>query len=273
VRAAAVNLPRLFEAPVAASRGQLPASLKQELACSLLGVLAQHPSAGLALQLPPGEPVELPPLADDAAGEKAKQQSTQAAASQDAVSAPLPATPPSTPPPLPAQLPQPMLPVALHTNAAAHGELQERAVLWLDAAVAALRATSSCLQWEPLLQPPLPGQPPAPKLPATESVNLTTVPVDMWLQLLQGTCAAARAVLHAHGHTGLKTIYRVHGGRMLPRLTEFDTNGVLARKLEAASIALQTLIQRVRGRAAGWEWVGRDRWGRARPCAGTLVPA
>jgi hypothetical protein len=57
-------------------------------------------------------------------------------------------------------------------------------------------------------------------------------------------------VLRAHGHTGLKTIYRAHGGRMLPQLTEFDANGTLARTLEAASIALQTLIQRVRGRHA-----------------------
>ncbi|GBF90113.1 hypothetical protein Rsub_02821 [Raphidocelis subcapitata] len=249
VRTAAVNLPRLFEAPVAAARGLLPASLKQELVCSLLGVLAQHPSAGLALQLQAGEPVELPPLADDAAGEQAKQQSDQPQAGNGANGTPLAAaaTPPSTPPP--AQLPPPVLPVTLHPNAAAYGELQERAVLWLDAAVAALQATGSCLQWEPLLSPPLPGQPPAPKLPATESVNLTTVPVDIWLQLLQGTCAASRSVLRAHGHTGLKTIYRAHGGRMLPQLTEFDANGTLARTLEAASIALQTLIQRA---LTGW---------------------
>jgi len=275
VRSAGINLPRFFDSPSSMGRAQLPASLKQELVCALLGVLAQHPSAALALQLPAGEPVEAPPLTEGEADEpvgaptqqpvdQAEQQSADGngihPAPQDGGSlsslralgstSPAPATPlgaTSQPPALPpASLPQP-----LHPNAAAHGELQERAVLWLDAAVAALQATGLCLQWEPLVPPPLPGQPPAPKLPAMESVNLSTVPVDMWLQLLQGTCAASRAVLRAHGHTGLKTIYRTNGGRMLSRLTVFDANGSLAQMLEAASITLQTMIQRVGVRDEG----------------------
>jgi hypothetical protein len=279
VRSAGINLPRFLDGPTSINRGQLPASLKQELVCALLGVIAQHPSAGLALQLPAGEPVELPPVAEGEAkqrkqpGEAQPQPPPQQEPSQgngvahdqpaaDGAVLPDLGIPGIAPPALqllqlpPASTSPP--PAPLHPNAAAHGELQERAVLWLDAAVAALQATGLCLQWEPLLPPPLPGQPPAPKLPAMESVNLTTVPVDMWLQLLQGTCAASRAVLRAHGHAGLKTIYRANGGRMLARLTAFDANGALAHMLESASIMLQTMIQRVgggglrgRGRACG----------------------
>lgn len=268
VRSAGLNLPRFWDGSSTVVRGQLPASLKQEMVCALLGVLAQHPSAGLALQLPAGEPVELPPLADDGKGEeqqaakegKHRQHSSkahanggppaeQAAGSVSGEQGAGAATEPAPTAPQPAQLPAVVLPSQeLHPNAAAHGELQERAVLWLDAAVAALQATASCLQWEPLLPPPLPGQPPTPKLPAMEAVNLTTVPVDLWLQLLQGTSAASRAVLRAHGHTGLKSVYRANGGRMLAQLTSFDANGALARALEGASITLQTLIQRVSGR-------------------------
>lgn len=265
VKSAGISLPRFLDAPVPIVRGQLPASLKQELVCALLGVLAQHPSSGLALQLPPGEPVELPPLGEDAAGEpksdKPPVSSSQGEQLQQQVqngsaslrfsggfSTPQEQQPPSSPRnSQQSQLLASVLPPALqplHPNAAAHGELQERAVLWLDAAVAALQATGCCLQWEPLLPPPLPGQPPTPKLPAMQAVNLTTVPVDLWLQLLQGTCAASRAILRAHGHTGLKSIYRANSGRMLPCLTVFDVTGMLARMLEGASISLQTMIQR-----------------------------
>jgi hypothetical protein len=273
VRSAGATLTRFVDGPAASTRTQLPASLKQELVCSLLGVLAQHPSAGLALQLPPGEPVELPPLAEEEASTPATdgQQTAEVHQGDEATADPNGTAPPATPPgtapgpsvglPSPpaaapsaaAAAPSPMPPAieVLHPNAAAHGELQERAVLWLDAAVAALQSTGGCLQWEPLLPPPLPGQPPAPKLPAMEAANLTTVPVDMWLQLLQGTCAASRAVLRAHGHTGLKTIYRANSGRMLSRLTTFDFDGKLAHSLEAASISLQTMIQRVRGQWGG----------------------
>jgi hypothetical protein len=281
VRSAGASLSRFLDGPAASTRAQLPASLKQELVCSLLGVLAQHPSAGLALQLPAGEPVELPPLAEEEAAAAAAAEPEATGAEEGAAdtqqpadaaspqvngtakpappppSGPLPSlglpSPPAAPAsaPVAAPSPAPLPPVeVLHPNAAAHGELQERAVLWLDAAVAALQATGCCLQWEPLLPPPLPGQPPAPKLPAMEAVNLTTVPVDMWLQLLQGTCAASRAVLRAHGHTGLKTVYRANRGRMLSRLTTFDFDGTLARMLEAASISLQTMIQRVGRRSA-----------------------
>ena len=248
VRSAGFHLPRFFDGPSAVSHGQLPASLKHELVCSLLGVLAQHASAGIALQLPAGEPVEPPPLPEAAEQPGAKPTANGGV--------PPPATNGAASPQAGDQLqpgrvqPQPQQhhhhqQQPLHPNAAAHGELQERAVLWLDAAVVALQATASCLQWEPLLPPPLPGQPPAPKLPAMEAVNLTTVPVDIWLQLLQGTCAASRAVLRAHGHTGLKTVYRANSGRMLTRLTLFDSNGALARALESSSIALQSMIQRV----------------------------
>lgn len=48
-------------------------------------------------------------------------------------------------------------------------------VMWLAAAVSALAATRACLQWEPLVVPPMPGQPPTPPLPPMASVNLTTV--------------------------------------------------------------------------------------------------
>ncbi len=48
-------------------------------------------------------------------------------------------------------------------------------VMWLGAAVSALAATRACLQWEPLVVPPMPGQPPTPPLPPMASVNLTTV--------------------------------------------------------------------------------------------------
>jgi hypothetical protein len=47
--------------------------------------------------------------------------------------------------------------------------------MWLGAAVSALAATRACLQWEPLVVPPMPGQPPTPPLPPMASVNLTTV--------------------------------------------------------------------------------------------------
>ena len=272
-RGAGISLPRFLDAPLAASRGQLPASLKQEMVCALLGVLARHASAGLALQLPAGEPVE-PPAAKEEEEEAAKAQAKGAGSSALSKGAQPPASPkpdvpgnepslglpsptafsalpPSSPPPLPAlppvQVPPPQLP--LHPNAAAHGETQERAVLWLDAVVAALQATAGCLHWEPLLPPPLPGQPPAPRLPAVEAVNLATVPADLWLQLLQGACAASRAVLRAHGHAGLKAVYRANAGRMLARLTAFDVNGALARALEAAAVALQALVQRA---LAGW---------------------
>lgn len=254
MRSAGVNLPFLY-GHNPAGRAELPASLKHELVCALLGVLAQHPSAGLALQLPPGEPVEPPPLAE-AAEQGKKAAGAQQGGGPGAAGAadspgqgangtggePAAAVKPTI------QLPSVVLPPAslpLHPNAAAHGELQERAVLWLDAAVVALQASASCLQWEPLLPPPLPGQPPAPRLPAMEAVNLTTVPVDIWLQLLQGACAASRAVLCAHGHAGLKAVYRANAGRMLARLTLFDASGSLAGKLEGSSIALQTMIQRV----------------------------
>ncbi|KAI8464574.1 MAG: hypothetical protein J3K34DRAFT_114028 [Monoraphidium minutum] len=253
VRSAGLNLPRMFEGQGALTAGQLPASLKHELVGALLGVLAQHPSAGLALQLPPGEPVEPPPLAE-AAGEQRKEQgsggdSQEAAAAAEALASRGPAATAANgaagqaAAPLPA-LVLPSAPLPLHPNAAAHGELQERAVLWLDAAVVALRATACCLQWEPLLPPPLPGQPPAPRLPAMAAVNLTTVPVDLWLQLLQGTCAASRAVLRAHGHDSLKAVYRTNSGRMLASLTAFGAGGALARMLEGASITLQGMIQR-----------------------------
>jgi hypothetical protein len=255
VRSAGFNLPRFFDGPGAASRTQLPASLKHELVCSLLGVLAQHASAGLALQLPPGEPVEPPPLpeAGDKGAAKPEANGGTSKPAANGAASPEPGPPGGAPPAPVAALAPPQQ--ALHPNAAAHGELQERAVMWLDAAVVALQATASCLQWEPLLPPPLPGQPPAPKLPSMEAVNLTTVPVDIWLQLLQGTCAASRAVLRAHGHTGLKTVYRANGGRMLARLTLFDANGALARALETSSISLQGMIQRVRSlswRQLGW---------------------
>ena len=250
VRSAGLTLPRFLDSPMAALAAQLPASLKQEMVCALLGVLAQHSSAALALQLPAGDPVEPPAVDDsqaDAAGQVAgangtAQEHQSAADTANAGSVPQPGSRPLLPPLVVPSSPRSL---PLHPNAAAHGELQERTVLWLDAAVAALQAAEGCLHWEPLLPPPLPGQPPAPKLPAMQAVNLTTVPVDMWLQLLQGACAASRAVLSAHGHAGLKTIYRANGGRMLARLTTFDVDGALALRLEAACITLQALIQKV----------------------------
>lgn len=86
--------------------------------------------------------------------------------------------------------------------------LQAQVVLWLGAAVTALNRTRACLHWEPLVPPPMPGQPPTPPLPALASVNLTTVPVDLWLQLLQLACQAVRGVVRLHGYDSLKAIYR-----------------------------------------------------------------
>jgi hypothetical protein len=54
----------------------------------------------------------------------------------------------------------------------------------------------------------MPGNPPAPPLPPLASVNLTTVPVDLWLQLLQAACQAVRGVVRLHGYDSLKAIYR-----------------------------------------------------------------
>lgn len=78
----------------------------------------------------------------------------------------------------------PTITVAYPTRSAA--ALQDRAnvlccdvqvVMWLGAAVSALAATRACLQWEPLVVPPMPGQPPTPPLPPMASVNLTTVSI------------------------------------------------------------------------------------------------
>jgi hypothetical protein len=54
------NLPRLLWDSPPPAKAQLPATLKQELVCSLLSVLSQHPAAAAALQLPPGKPVPPP---------------------------------------------------------------------------------------------------------------------------------------------------------------------------------------------------------------------
>jgi hypothetical protein len=86
--------------------------------------------------------------------------------------------------------------------------LQAQVITWLNAAVAALQHTRACLHWEPLVPPPMPGNPPAPPLPPLASVNLTTVPVDGWLQLLQAACQAVRGVVRLHGYDSLKAIYR-----------------------------------------------------------------
>lgn len=88
--------------------------------------------------------------------------------------------------------------------------LQASVVAWLGTATAVLAATRVCLRWEPLVTPPLPGMPPAPPLPPLTSVNLTTVPVDAWLTLLQAACQAVRGLVALHGYAGLKAIYR-HG--------------------------------------------------------------
>jgi hypothetical protein len=61
----------------------------------------------------------------------------------------------------------------------------------------------------------MPGNPPAPPLPPLASVNLTTVPVDLWLQLLQAACQAVRGVVRLHGYDSLKAIYRWALGRWL----------------------------------------------------------
>jgi hypothetical protein len=63
--------------------------------------------------------------------------------------------------------------------------------------------------------PPMPGSPPAPPLPPLASVNLTTVPVDLWLQLLQAACQAVRGVVRLHGYDSLKAIYRCVGSATL----------------------------------------------------------
>jgi hypothetical protein len=54
------SLPRLLWDTPPPARAQLPATLKQELVCTLLTVLSQHPAAAAALQLPPGKPVPPP---------------------------------------------------------------------------------------------------------------------------------------------------------------------------------------------------------------------
>jgi hypothetical protein len=93
--------------------------------------------------------------------------------------------------------------------------LQAQVVTWLGAAVTALQHTRACLHWEPLVPPPMPGSPPAPPLPPLASVNLTTVPVDLWLQLLQAACQAVRGVVRLHGYDSLKAIYRCVGSATL----------------------------------------------------------
>eukprot|EP00775_Hariotina_reticulata_P003868 gene3868-4123_t len=174
----AIALPKYLDAPPP-PRAQLPATLKQELVCTLLEVLSQHPSAEAALKLPPGKPSQV--------------------------------------------------------------------VLWLGAAVAALQHTRACLHWEPLVPPPMPGQPAAPPLPPLVSVNLTTVPVDLWLQLLQASCHAVRGVVRLHGYDSLKSIYRANGGCMLVQLSPWDTNRYLSHTCESAAAALQDLLARELG--------------------------
>ncbi|WIA16763.1 hypothetical protein OEZ85_013414 [Tetradesmus obliquus] len=110
--------------------------------------------------------------------------------------------------------------------------------------VTALQHSRACLHWEPLVPPPMPGNPPAPPLPPLASVNLTTVPVDAWLTLLQAACQAVRGVLRLHGYDSLKAIYRANGGRMLPQLSPWDASGSLARTAESAAAALQQLLAR-----------------------------
>jgi hypothetical protein len=122
-------------------------------------------------------------------------------------------------------------------------ELQARAVLWLGAAVTVLQRTRACLYWEPPVPPPMPGQPPSPALPPLQSVNLTTVPVDKWLQVLQCACHAARAVLRVHGHEELRSVYRANAGRMLQQLSPWDSNAYLSKSLESSAVQLQQVLQ------------------------------
>jgi hypothetical protein len=67
---------------------------------------------------------------------------------------------------------------------------RHQVVMWLGAAVSALAATRACLQWEPLVVPPMPGQPPTPPLPPMASVNLTTVSesVTLWCSMCHTLC-------------------------------------------------------------------------------------
>ena len=138
-------------------------------------------------------------------------------------------------------------------------EIQAKAVLWVGAAVTALQMTKACLQWEPLIPPPMPGQPPTPPLPPLQSVNLTTVPVDKWLQVLQGTCHAVRAVMRVHGHDELRSIYRANGGRMLQELSPWDGGGWLAKGLEGSAVSLQQVLQGVLTQWRGLSFAVRPR--------------
>lgn len=319
-------------------RPHLPPTLKQELVVTLLEVLASHPSADLALQLPAGAPHDhtMPPPAapalpgnGKAAGAGAfpglpalsltSQGGAAGVAGVPAAAAATPKSPPTTnkggvttlteqqrealaslfgggpatpkaggsstdpaapseaagggggggstaapavangntaapgvtalPPVLPAPVPlPPVLPPKVWTkdDLAAQpsvAELQARAVLWLGAAVTVLQRTRACLYWEPPVPPPMPGQPPSPALPPLQSVNLTTVPVDKWLQVLQCACHAARAVLRVHGHEELRSVYRANAGRMLQQLSPWDSNAYLSKSLESSAVQLQQVLQ------------------------------
>jgi hypothetical protein len=156
-------LPRsaLWEAPPPA-RAALPATLKQELACTLLSALARHPAAAAALQLPPGRPVVPPPSPfAAAASSSAPDQCTTNTDPQQQQQQQQPARPQFGPDDV--------------ATSAVVASLQAGVVVWLGAALAGLTATRAALHWEPLVLPPLPGQPPAPPLPPMASVNLTTV--------------------------------------------------------------------------------------------------
>jgi len=216
---ALANLPRLLWDTPPPAKAQLPATLKQELVCTLLTVLSQHPAAAAALQLPPGKPVPPPkPSAAAAAGGSSRtvsralsrglsrglsgvpppqpqQQQGTAANGVSTAAAALP--PPAAAPvdgddsssiaaesssaavqPTQQQQQQPVRPQFGPDDISTSpivASLQAQVVMWLGAAVSSLAATRACLQWEPLVVPPMPGQPPTPPLPPLASVNLTTV--------------------------------------------------------------------------------------------------
>jgi hypothetical protein len=169
-------------------RAQLPATLKQELVCTLLEVLSQHPSAEAALKLPPGKPVPPPPPPGTAAAAaaapaavtnstKQQQQSPDtafAAADSQPADGSSNGSLAAVPAAAAAAAGSAAGPVAAAAAAAAVSvrpqfgpddisaspivaSLQSQVVLWLGAAVAALQHTRACLHWEPLVPPPMPG--------------------------------------------------------------------------------------------------------------------
>ncbi|KAF8065439.1 hypothetical protein HT031_003040 [Scenedesmus sp. PABB004] len=253
-------------APAAARRAQLPATLKQELVCTLLQVLQTHPAAQAALQLPLGKPVPPPPppaappadAAPAANGEAAAPGGGEEGGAADAApGSPGDAAPSSpsaaagaapgaggAPGGAPGGAARPQFGPGDVSVSPVVASLQGSVVAWLAAAVAALQAARPCLHWEPLVPPPMPGLPPTPPLPPLASVNLTSVPVDLWLCLLQAACQAVRGLVRLHGYDSLKAIYRANGGRMLPQLSPWDAGGALARSAEAAAAALQAMLSR-----------------------------